>query len=184
LKYNIHAAAKMGDIIRMSMMWIGPFAQGVMSRSSKYFESASQGVETRMLANAEVFTGDSSSEKAISLEDGMALMFGFANLRKQGHKIDVRLYIGPQTYNASILNADRIAMIISDNPMTATYVTKDFNPDLIEDAVRSFDFTWDRAISLFDPDLKILEETGMAQSSVIGKIHREFRKVMESRGDK
>ena len=68
--------------------------------------------------------------------------------------------------------------------MTATYVTNDFNPDLIEDAVRSFDLTWDKAISLFDPDLKVLEDTGMNQSSLIGKIHQEFRRVMESRGDK
>ena len=100
-----------------------------------------------------------------------------------GHKIDVRLYSGPQTYNASILNTDRIAMIISDNPMTATYVTKEFNPDLIEDAVSSFDSTWEKAISLFSPDVKALKEAGIDQSSYIGKMLPEISKMIASRGE-
>jgi len=183
LKYNIHAPAKKGDVIRMSMNWVGPFGQGILNRSIKYFESASQGVETRWLANMRMLVDESAPDIDVPLEIGMALMLKVVKLRMEGHKIDVRLYAGPQTYNASILNADRIAMIISDNPMTATYVTKEFNPDLIEDAVRSFDLTWEKAVSIFNPDMKALKEAGIDQSSYVGKILQELQKMMESRGD-
>ncbi|MHA1577743.1 MAG: hypothetical protein ACTSU3_10320 [Candidatus Thorarchaeota archaeon] len=183
LKYNIHAPAKKGDIIRMSMMWLGPFGQGILNRSMKYFESASQGVETRWLANMGMLVDESAPDIEVPLEIGMALMLKVVKLRMEGHKIDVRLYAGAQTYNASILNADRIAMIISDNPMTATYVTKEFNPDLIEDAVSSFDSIWERAISLFDPDIKSLEKAGIDKSSYIGKLLPEITKMIASSGD-
>ena len=94
LKYNFHAAAKKDDIIRMSLMWLGPFGQGIMNRLVKYFESASQGVETRWLVNAAALSSDVKDEREITLEDGLSMMFKILDFRRQGHKIDLRFYIG------------------------------------------------------------------------------------------
>ncbi|MBE0527383.1 MAG: hypothetical protein IH631_10600, partial [Candidatus Thorarchaeota archaeon] len=80
----------------------------------------------------------------------MGMMTMFFDLRARGKKFDGKLYAGPKTYNQVSFNNESMALIIAENPVTATWITREFNPDLIDNAVESFDKDWEMAKSILD----------------------------------
>lgn len=173
LMNNIHNPAGPGDIIRMTMMWLGSFGPGMDDRSIKYFDSAKNGAEIRMMVSLEMLMGD-SAENEITLKVGLSMLQSMTELYAQGLKVDIRVQTGPPTYNATILNNDCIAMIISDYPMTGTFVTGEFNQDLIDDAVNAFDSHWEKALSLVNPDMELLKNSDIMESEFIIKVFKSF----------
>ncbi len=133
---NIHIPAGPDDIVRMTMMWLGSLSTGVGERTVNYLDSAKKGADVRLMLSLEMFK-DNTTDSGIPLEVALGMLKGVAELNAQGLKTDLRVQVGSPTYNAIILNNDCIAMIISDNPMTGTFVTGEFNQDLIDDAVNA-----------------------------------------------
>ena len=66
----------------------------------------------------------------------------FARLRSQGYNFEVRISTGGMAYNQSSLNDEALTLIITEEPPTATYVTRDFNKELIDTVISSFDNLW------------------------------------------
>ena len=104
------------------------------------------------------------------IEEVMKLMGNLNEFRKSGMKFDIRIYAGPKTYNQVSLNNDNMALIIAEDPVTATWITRDFNPDLIDNAVKAFDRDWKKSKSFLELTPKDLQAFGGEPGGLISKI--------------
>ncbi|MGD9396196.1 MAG: hypothetical protein PVJ05_07200 [Candidatus Thorarchaeota archaeon] len=172
LKYNMTDVAKKGDIIRVTVLWMGPFVDDTtLDRSTKFIEAAKRGAEIRYMLSTDVFNlEEMTSNMSVDLEGAVGLMQNLFQLRKSGVKFDIRIYDGPKTYNQVSINRDNMALVIAENPVTATWITRDFNPDLIDNAVKTFDRDWKKAIPFIDIAPEVLKSFGVEPGGLISKI--------------
>lgn len=146
---TIYEPAKEGDIIRCSTMVFAPFVQGAMERVDRIFVVAARGVEVRYSVTIKALTDDSSIRSEIPPDRLVMTIASFIRSRKEGLPIDIRFNDGPKnTYQFMSLNNDSMAFMISENPLTAAWITRVFNPDLIDNAIAGFDLQWEKAVSL------------------------------------
>ena len=170
LRYNMLDVAKKGDVIRATMLWLAPFMDsGVVDRLSKFIETAQRGAEVRYLMSVDVFRVLEETDQ-VEETQAMKTIRGIYELSKSGVKIDFRFFVGPKTYNQVTLNNDNMALIISEDPMTATWLTRDFNPDLIDNAVKTFDRDWKKSKSFLDLKIEDLDAFGVGPGALIRKV--------------
>ena len=171
LRYNMLDVAEKGDTIRVTVLWLGPFMDGsTLERTMKFIEAAQRGADVRYMVSTDIFKLDERTDLEFSLEGTLELMRTLDELRKSGVKFDVRIYDGPKTYNQVSINNDNMALVIAEKPMTATWITRDFNPDLIDNAVKAFDRDWKKARSLLEMTPKDLQSFGVEPGGLISKI--------------
>ncbi|TFG12268.1 hypothetical protein EU537_09990 [Candidatus Thorarchaeota archaeon] len=170
LKNNIHAQAEEGDIIRSNMTWLGSLAKDSHHRIRKDIEAASRGVEVRWMISSRIFQMEQKIKSGLPSEELAHLFQDFFKLRRNKMSFDLRIHRGAEAYNHVSLNRDALAMIITDEPLTATYVTRDFNAELIDNTVDNFDALWNNSISLFELKGEDLEKLRIDPNGVIGKI--------------
>jgi len=171
LRYNMLDVAKKGDIVRLTALWLGPFVEGAMERTMRFIETAKRGVDVRYMISTEVFRiEDLVASASYDIAKVLALLQNLGELRRAGLKFDIRIYEGPKTYNQVSLNRDNMALIIAENPVTATWITRDFNSDLIDNAVKTFDREWKKARSFLDMTPKDLEAFGVKPGGLISNI--------------
>ena len=146
---TIYEPAKEGDIIRCSISTFAPYVQGAMERVDRIFVAAARGVEVRYLVTIEALKHDSSIRLEITPDRLAKTIASFIRSLKEGLPIDIRFNDGPKnTYQFMSINNDSLAFMISENPLTAAWITRVFNPDLIDNAIASFDLQWEKAVSL------------------------------------
>ncbi|MGQ4912586.1 MAG: hypothetical protein ACP6KW_10495 [Candidatus Thorarchaeota archaeon] len=168
LRYNMTDVAEKGDVLRASFLWSGPWMdQGIADRVTHFVKAAVRGVDVRYLVATKIFNLDAET---INLNDIMSLMSKIRKLREKGAKFDVRLYTGEKTYNQISLNRDSTVLVITENPATATWITREFNPDLIDNAVDSFDRTWESSKSLFDMSPEEMKMLGANPNALLGSL--------------
>jgi Fe2+ or Zn2+ uptake regulation protein len=171
LRYNMLDVAKKGDIVRLTALWLGPFVEGAMERTIKFIETAQRGVDVRYMVSTEVFRVEELAPGvSFDMDQVMELLRNLGELRKRGVKFDIRIYEGPKTYNQVSLNRDNMALIIAENPVTATWITREFNPDLIDNAVKAFDRDWKKSRSFLELTPKDLQAFGVEPGGLISKI--------------
>ncbi|MFW9963598.1 MAG: hypothetical protein ACFFCX_08545 [Candidatus Sifarchaeia archaeon] len=171
LKFNMLDVAKKGDVIRATALWLGPFVEGAMERTMKFVETAQRGVDVRYMISTEVFRIEElAPDISFNMEDVMKVIQHLGALRKSGVKFDIRIYQGPKTYNQVSINNENMALIITENPVTATWITRDFNPDLIDNAVKAFDKDWKRSKSFFEMTPKDLQSFTSEPGELIRRI--------------
>jgi hypothetical protein len=146
---TIYNPAKEGDIIRCSIITFAPFVQGAMERVDRIFVAAARGVEVRYLVTIEDLKHDSLIRSEIKPDRLAMTIASFIRGLKEGLPIDIRFSDSPKnTYQFMSINNDSMAFMISENPLTAAWITRVFNPDLIDNAIASFDLRWEKAESL------------------------------------
>lgn len=171
LKYNMLDVAKKGDIIRATLLWVGPFlGSGSVERVQEFVETAMRGVDVRYMVSPDVLRADEIARENVDPERAVELVQGLNELRRKGVKFDFRAYVGPKTYFQVSLNNDNMALVITEDPMTATWITRDFNPDLIDNAVKSFDRDWKKAKSILDITPEELIAFGAEPGGLISRI--------------
>ena len=171
LRYNMLDVAKKGDIIRATLIWVGPFfGSGSVERVQRFMETAMRGVDVRYMITPDILRAEEVARENVDPEKAIQLVQGLKELRKRGVKFDFRVYIGPKTYFQVSLNNDNMALVITEDPMTATWITRDFNPDLIDNAVKAFDRDWKRAKSILDMSSEELAALGAEPGGLISKI--------------
>ena len=172
LKYNVLDAAKKGDTIRATLLWVGPFfGSGSVERVQEFVEAAMKGVDVRYMISPDILRAEEEiARENIDTEKAVQLVSGLNELRKKGVKFDFRVYVGPKTYFQVSLNKDNMALVITEDPMTATWTTRDFNPDLIDNAVKAFDRDWKKAKSVLDMTPEELTAFGAEPGGLITKI--------------
>ncbi|RDE14928.1 MAG: hypothetical protein C4K48_05325 [Candidatus Thorarchaeota archaeon] len=171
LRYNMLDVAKKGDIVRASMLWLGPFIdENAGNRTMSFVKAAERGADVRYLVTADALKLEEGVGLMPDTKSRLALIHFILELRKKGIEFDVRFYQGPKTYNQVSFNNDSMALVISENPLTATWITRQFNPDLIDNAVKSFDRDWKRAKSFFGLTPENAAALGMAPGGMISKL--------------
>lgn len=150
LRYNITSVAKKGDIIRATVLWLTPLLKGGEDRMMKFIEAANNGAEVRYLVTINIMDAQEMIDQDMDPGKMRGIVQGIFKMREAGLKFDVRVFPGVRTYSQVSLNNESTALVITENPLNATWLTREFNPDLIDDAVTSFDEHWESAISLFD----------------------------------
>lgn len=174
LQDHIHAPAKSGDIIRSTMSWGGPWIKSPRQRLTKYFESAMKGVDVRWIVDAEVFLSDSLA-KSLSAEEISIMFSEIVKLGREGKKFEVRIAMGGMAYNQSSLNDESLTLIITEEPPTATFVTRDFNKELIDTVIKSFDKQWNKSISLMKATPEDLQKMGFLQNPLMASVFGKMR---------
>jgi Fe2+ or Zn2+ uptake regulation protein len=172
LKYNVLDVAQKGDTIRATLLWVGSFiGSGSIERVKDFMETAMRGVDVRYMISQDILRAEEAiARENVDPEQAVQLVQGLNELRKKGVKFDFRIYIGPKTYFQVSLNNDNMALVITEDPMTATWITKDFNPDLIDNAVKAFDRDWKKARSILDMTPEELVAFGAEPGGLITKI--------------
>ncbi|MFW9788403.1 MAG: hypothetical protein ACFFE2_11625 [Candidatus Thorarchaeota archaeon] len=171
LKYNMLDVAKKGDIIRATMLWFGPFLDhGILDRTQKFLDAAIRGTDVRYLMSTEIFKMGGLLQREVDFERAGRVLRSIVDLKRKGLKIDFRIYSGPKTYNQVSLNNDNMALIIAENPVTATWITREFNPDLIDNAVKAFDRDWKKAKSFLDLKPEEIQALGGEPGGLISKL--------------
>ncbi len=172
---HIHAPAGPGSIIRTTMSWGGPWVKSPGERLEKYIESARRGVDVRWIIDTQVLLSDTISEN-YTADEIAGFFFEFAMLEKEGHKFEVRVTSGGMAYNQSSLNNEALALIITEDPPTATYVTRDFNKELIDTVIRSFDTLWSKAMPFLKAKPEDLQKMGILGNPLMTSV---FKKMEE-----
>lgn len=171
LKYNMLDVAKKGDTIRATMLWFGPFLDSTtIDRTQKFVDASLRGADVRYMMSIDIFRIDELTNQEIDVEKAAKMIQGLIELKKRGVKFDFRIYAGPKTYFQVSLNNDNMALVISEEPMTATWITRDFNPDLIDNAVKAFDRDWKKAKSLLDMKPEDMLAFGAEPGGLISKV--------------
>ena len=171
LRFNMLERAREGDIIRATLLWLGPFVDETSrARVMRFFDAAEQGAEVRYMVSTDIFRAEEDSEIRQGLQGLVGMMQGLLDLKARGKKFDGRLYEGAKTYNQVSINNESMALIIAENPVTATWITREFNPDLIDNAVKTFDKDWKKARSVLDLTPEDYEAFGVAPEGLIRKV--------------
>lgn len=171
LKYNMLDVAKKGDTIRANLLWVGPFLVGdTIQRMISFIEAAKRGADVRYLTSTDVFRVEELTNIQFDEAAAAVLFKQLIELKKGKTKFDLRIYDGPKTYFQVSLNTDNMALVIADNPLTATWITRDFNPDLIDNAVKAFDREWKKAKSFLDLTPQDLRALGVEPDALISRI--------------
>lgn len=171
LKYNMLDVSEKGDTIRATVLWLGPFVGSrTLDRTRRFIEAAQRGADVRYMLSTDVFKLDQMTDMTFNMDGAIALIRGVHELRKRGVKFDVRIYDGPKTYNLVSFNNDNMALVIAENPLTATWFTRDFNPDLIDNAVKAFDRDWKKAKSFLKMKHEDIQSYGVEPGGLISKL--------------
>ena len=173
LKYNMLDVAGKGDTIRATLLWVGPFMTGnTLQRMINFINAAKRGADVRYMMSMDIFKLEEIADFEIDEPAAAALFQQLIELKKSRIKFDLRVYDGPKTYFQVSLNNDNMALVIAENPVTATWITRDFNPDLIDNAVETFDREWKKARSILELSPKDLEAVGVQPDALISRIRK------------
>jgi hypothetical protein len=171
LRFNMLDIAGKGDIIRATLLWTGPWVDSTArARLLRFFEAAERGVEIRYLITADVLRLEDDEARKKNLSALTGLFQNLVEMRARGKKFDARFYFGLKTYNQISLNRDSMALIITENPVTATWITRQFNPDLIDNAVKSFDRDWKQSKSVFDLSQQEITSMGLIPGGIMSQL--------------
>ncbi|MFW9795011.1 MAG: hypothetical protein ACFFEE_11945 [Candidatus Thorarchaeota archaeon] len=171
LRYNMLDIAKKGDVIRATVLWLTPLVnESAINRTQKFIEAAMRGAEVRYMFSTDAVIAEGLGDGVINFEDARGMLQHVGKLIQEGVKFDIRFYDGIRTYQQVSLNSDNMALVISENPLTATWITRDFNPDLIDNAVKAFDREWRKAKSFFRMTPEDMQALGAAPGGLISRL--------------
>ncbi|TXT54302.1 MAG: hypothetical protein BAJATHORv1_70002 [Candidatus Thorarchaeota archaeon] len=94
-----------------------------------------------------------------------------------GAKIDVRISdLTEPIYQFAELNKSSMVIISNASPITAAWMTRNFNPDLIDNATETFDEAWEQSISILEITSENFKKIGASLDTVLSKAAREVTK--------
>ncbi|MFW9800950.1 MAG: hypothetical protein ACFFD9_10970 [Candidatus Thorarchaeota archaeon] len=126
---EIHSKARQGDIVRVSLDWIVPRPSISEERLRSMVDLALKGIEFRGLGR-------------MKLKKNVMRRFAsvYEKLKQRGLKVGLRFMPNPKaTYQLLGRNNEGIILIVSEEPVAATWIPRSANPFLIDDAIDSFD---------------------------------------------
>ncbi len=144
---TIYLAAKKGDVIRTSVANAAPFVGGYTERIQRIFVAAQKGVEVRYAVPPSVLQNTALTEGEASQAMTRQILGAIKNDRSEGPGLHMRINpAGPKSHQFVGLNNQVIALWISENPPTAAWITREFNADLIDHIIKTFDDQWQQSL--------------------------------------
>lgn len=145
--YNMKDIAGEGSIIRVAVMPSSPFINQNGEIVPEIAHAVLRGTNVRCLVSSKIV-------ESLFRIDGREEYREDAFDSSESSRVSVRVYDGPMTYHQVTLNNDCMALIVSEKPLTAAWITRQFNPDIIDASVLSFDESWKEARTLHTPGIK------------------------------
>ena len=171
LRFNMLEKAGEGDIVRATLLWAGPFLNETSNeRMQRFIEASERGAEVRYIVSTNAFEVAEKMDVRGLISSFQDMIRGILEVRAKGKLFDIRMYTGPKTYNQVSFNDESMALVISENPVTATWVTRDFNPDLIDNARVTFDKEWEGAKSVLNLAPEDFKKFGLAPEGLIRQV--------------
>ncbi|NHJ13681.1 MAG: hypothetical protein EAX95_08390 [Candidatus Thorarchaeota archaeon] len=178
---TIYDRAGKGDVIRNSLIWIGPFTEGATERFGRVVDVAKRGAEVRYGAHPDLLARSDTLRDGVPSDWIQQTLAAILALRKEGKLIDLRiLEVDRKGYQFASLNNDVMAFFISEDPLTAAWVTREFNPDLIDNAIADFDRLWERGVSVLELTGEKLQSMGISTKGHLQAVLLEGLKKKES----
>ncbi|MHA1770123.1 MAG: hypothetical protein ACTSYL_11500 [Candidatus Thorarchaeota archaeon] len=144
---NITRPAGKGDIIRTTAMYVTTLVSGGFERTRKFIEAAMNGAEIRYMVTSDFLKVLDKKKGIINESDIVQFVQVIRRINQEGPgKFLLAVTNGPKTYNHVSLNDQRVALILTENPVVTTLFTREFNADLIDNINDVFDRTWKKAI--------------------------------------
>ena len=135
---KIYNYVKKGDLIRFSLEWLSRpelITPTGVERIGSLFE---KGI---------IFHGLEHNKVDKQQQDILKKFTLF--FREQGYQPGFRIYERQDsTYQFVGRNNDGIVLIVSENPMSATWIPRSANPELIDNAIKTFDTDYDAGIDI------------------------------------
>ncbi|MBN2228700.1 MAG: hypothetical protein JW779_03830 [Candidatus Thorarchaeota archaeon] len=174
LSNHVLGPAGEGDMVSSTMNWFTSFVdENMVYRFQKFLDAAMRGADVRYLVSMSALV-ENRELNDMSLERVAPALASIMRMKEEGYKIDVRIFQGPLTYSHSTLNDAAMALIITESPMTATFVTRDFNPTLIHEVNETFERNWASAISILDMTKERIESMGLGEIGLLRKMGEFF----------
>lgn len=137
---KVYNHATKGDIVRFSLEWLSRPDMITALRIERLQKLMENGVNFQGLEHNKV------SKKQQDLFKKFTLHY-----RKQGYKPGFRIYERKEsTYQFVGLNDDGIVLIVSEDPMSATWIPRSANPDLVDNAIETFDTDYNAGEDVVD----------------------------------
>ncbi|MFW9794702.1 MAG: hypothetical protein ACFFEE_10395, partial [Candidatus Thorarchaeota archaeon] len=137
---KVYMNAKKGDVIRITLDWLAQGKYGYTNKERlKNMERLYQkGIETRTIDH------DRSEKKIRGVLKELLL-----DWRERGYKMEYKVYPrNDATYEFIARNAEGLVLVVSESPLSATWISRDENPDLVDDAIATFDEDFLKGIDL------------------------------------
>ncbi len=143
--------AHKGDLVRVTIVSSSPFLDEQDEVIDEIARAAHNGAEVRCLIVARL---ERALFNAAALRHKGKRTGGLKSTEEQELGIEVRAYDGPNPYHAVTYGNQCMALVVSEDPVTVTWITRDFNPDIIDQSISVFDDLWQDARSLAKPGVK------------------------------
>ncbi|TFG34068.1 hypothetical protein EU527_05140 [Candidatus Thorarchaeota archaeon] len=140
LDEKIYRNLKKGDIIRLTVEWLYRFDELTPLRL-KLIEN--------LLQKGVIFKG--VEHKKIDPNTLAPRIRILRMWREQGYNLGYRINLREDaTYQFIGRNSEGIVLIVSENPFSATWLPRESNPELVDNAIISFDTDYENGIDIFE----------------------------------
>ena len=140
LENKIYSGLKEGDVIRIKLEWLSGIDYLEPRRRIRYEELLQDGVEIRALDH-------DRGEKKLRPEMKKLL----ADMRRRGNEVGYRVLPREDaTYQFIGRNNEGIVLIVSESPLSATWLPRSSNVELVDNAIDSFDNDYEKGTDLLD----------------------------------
>jgi DNA-binding PadR family transcriptional regulator len=130
---------KKGDVVRVSLQWLSQTDYMNPKRLKQSFSVIKRGVEFRALDHDRIEREFRENMRKI-LEDAH-------QLGSVGYRVYPRK---DSTYQFMARNKEGIVLIVSESPLSATWIPRTANPELVDNAIEGFDRDFERGTDLLD----------------------------------
>ncbi len=137
---KVYKGLKKGDVIRITLEWLVQYDIMDPVRLKSIEKLCENGVELRVLDH-------DKGERNLRAQ----FMEPIKTWLEKGYNIKYR--ISPRkdsTYQFIARATEGIVLVVSENPLSATWIPKDSNPELVYNAIDSFDKDYELGIDIFE----------------------------------
>jgi hypothetical protein len=182
---EIYARAGPGDVIRVAQLWLKPFTGNIIERIEHILGAAERGANVRYRITAGILAANDFLTAGVRKDKLVEFFVRALAQRQKGMNIDIRIHPArTPTYHFASLNEESMVMLLSEDPLTAMWLSRSFNPDLIQTAIASFDWTWNQSISVLDDPERLTLSAPGSESSYFVSAMRTAAMKMADRGKK
>ncbi|TFH03077.1 MAG: hypothetical protein E4H14_17185 [Candidatus Thorarchaeota archaeon] len=137
---KVYSHVKKGDRVRFSLEWLSRPDMITPLRVDRL---------GKLMENGVIFLGLEHNKVSKQQRD-LFKKFTFA-FREKGYQPGFRICVRKDsTYQFVGRNDEGIVLIVSENPMSATWIPRSANPDLVDNAIETFDTDYDAGEDIAD----------------------------------
>lgn len=137
---KIYAHLKKGDEVRFALEWLSRVEVITPTRIARLGKLMGNGVNFRGVEHNKISRQHREAFKQFTIA-----------YREQGYSPGFRICERQDsTYQFVGRNDDGIVLIVSENPMSATWIPRSSNPDLVDNAIKTFDADYELGVDIED----------------------------------